>query len=110
MDHYSKARREGLRVYQAAIQANSDPYLPVLEEKVPNLSQLSRLSLGIMAVPLNRVVGSVSRGRSYAFAANFMPILEGGSEFGAKWAQLCESVEQSGVNQPITVLEYLGYY
>ena len=110
MDHYNKARREGLRVYQAAIQANADPYLPVLEERVPALASLSRLSLGIMPVPLNRVVGSVSRGRSYAFAEGFLPILEGGSEFASKWERLCESVEQSGVNQPITVLEYLGNY
>ncbi len=110
MDHYSKARRDGLRIYQAAIQANADPYLPVLEEKVPNLASLSRLSLGIMAIPLDRVIGSVSRGRSYAFAEGFLPILEGGSEFAAKWEHLCESVEQSGVNQPITVLEYLGNY
>ena len=110
MDHYSKARREGLRVYQAAIQANTDPYLPVLEEKEPNLASLSRLSLGIMPIPLDRVIGSVSRGRSYAFAEGFLPILEAGSEFAAKWERLCESVEQSGVNQPVTVLEYLGNY
>ena len=110
MDHYSKARREGLRVYQNAIQSNTDPYLPVLEERVPALSSLSRLSLGIMAIPLDRVVGSVSRGRSYAFANGFMPILEGGSEFASKWERLCESVEAKGVNQPITVLEYMGYY
>lgn len=110
MDHYSRARREGLRVYQAAIQANTDPFLPVLEEQVPNLATLSRLSLGIQSIPLSRVVGSVSQGRSYAFASNFMPILEGGSEFAGKWEHLCESVESQGVNQPITVLEYLGYY
>ena len=110
MDHYSKARREGLRIYQAAIQNNTDPYLPVLEERVPNLSALSRFSLGIMTIPLDRVVGSVSRGRSYAFTEGFMPILEGGSEFAAKWDHLCESVEAEGVNQPITVLEYMGYY
>ena len=110
MDHYGKARREGLRVYQAAIQANADPYLPALEERVPALSALSRLSLGIITIPLDRVIGSVSKGRSYAFADGFLPILEGGSEFAAKWEHLCESVEQSGVNQPVTVLEYLGYY
>ncbi len=110
MDHYSKARREGLRVYQNAIQSNADPYLPVLEERVPALSSLSRLSLGIMTIPLDRVIGSVSRGRSYAFANGFMPILEGGSEFASKWEHLCESVEAKGVNQPITVLEYMGYY
>lgn len=110
MDHYSKARKEGLKIYQQAIQANADPYLPVLEEKVPNLASLSRLSLGVMAIPLDRIVGSVSRGRSYAFAEGFLPILEGGSEFAAKWEHLCESVEQTGLNQPVTVLEYLGYY
>ena len=110
MDYYSKARRDGLRVYQAAIQANANPYLPVLENKVPNLSQLSRLSLGVMTIPLDRVVGSVSQGRSYAFSDGFLPILEGGSEFASKWENLCESVEASGVNQPIVVLEYLGYY
>ena len=110
MDNYSRARREGLRVYQAAIQANADPYLPVLEDKVPNLSQLSRLSLGVLTIPLNRVIGSVSQGRSYAFSEGFLPILEGGSEFASKWERLCESVELEGVNQPITALEYMGYY
>ena len=105
MDFYSRARREGLRVYHAAIQANADPYLPVLEDLEPNLSQLSRLSLGILTIPLDRVVGSVSQGRSYAFANGFLPILEGGSEFASKWECLCESVEAEGVNQPITVLE-----
>ena len=110
MDFYSRARREGLRVYQAAIHANADPYLPVLEDLEPNLSQLSRLSLGILTIPLDRVVGSVSQGRSYAFANGFLPILEGGSEFASKWERLCESVEAEGVNQPITALEYLGYY
>ena len=110
MDSYSRARREGLRVYQAAIQANADPYLPVLEDIVPNLSQLSRLSLGILSIPLDRVVGSVSQGRSYAFSEGFLPILEAGSEFASKWERLCESVELEGINQPITALEYLGYY
>ena len=110
MDHYGKARREGLRIYTAAIQANTDPYLPVLEKKVSGLSQLTRLSLGIMTIPLDRVIGSVSQGRSFAFTENFLPILDGGSEFAGKWDRLYESVEAQGVNQPVTVLEYMGYY
>lgn len=110
LEHYSRFRREGLRVYSAALQNHTDPYLPVLEEMVPNVSQLSRLSLGVQSIPIERVIGSVSQGRSYAFANNFMPILEGGSEFAAKWNMLYESVEANGVNQPITCLEYLGDY
>ena len=109
-DHYGKARRDGLRIYTAAIQANTDPYLPVLENKVPNLAQLSRLSLGVMTIPLDRVVGSVSQGRAFAFTENFLPILDGGSEFAAKWDRLYESVEAEGVNMPITALEYMGLY
>jgi basic membrane lipoprotein Med (substrate-binding protein (PBP1-ABC) superfamily) len=110
MDHYGKARRDGLRIYTAALQAHEDPYLPVLEKKVPDLASLSRLSLGVISIPLSRVMGSVSEGRSKAFTKNFLPILEGGSEFAAKWDRLYESVESEGVRQPVTALEYLGYY
>ena len=110
MEHYSKARREGLRAYTAAIQAHRDPYLPVLEDREPALTRLNRKSLGVLSIPLERVAGSVSQGRSYAFADNFLPILEGGSEFASKWERLYESVEEHGLSQPVTVLEYLGAY
>ncbi len=110
MDHYGKARREGLRLYEAALRANQDPYLPVLENQVPSLSRLNRHALGIQSVPLDRVIGSVSRGRSYAFSKNFFPILEGGSEFSGKWEHLYTSVEETGMSQPVTLLEYMGYY
>ena len=108
--HYIKARTKGLKAYSQAIQQNRDPYLPVLEEKVPNLNALVHLSLGIQTIPLERVVGSVSRGRSFAFAENFMPILESNSEFCAKWSTLYESVEAEGVRDAAKVLEYMGYY
>ena len=107
---YTKARREGLKAYSAALTAHEDPYLPVLEEKLPTLNQMDRMSLGIHAVPLSRVVGSVSRGRSFAFARNFMPILEPSSEFAAKWIVLQESVAQEGLRDPAKMLEYMGYY
>lgn len=110
MDHYGKARREGLRIYSAAIQAHEDPYLPVLEETEPALARLNRNALGVQTVPLERVAGSVSRGRSYAFTRGFYPILESGSEFAGKWERLYASVEENGINQPVTLLEYMGTY
>ena len=108
--YYAKARQKGLRAYQQAISRNEDPYLPVLEEKLPNLNTLDRLSLGIQAIPLDRIVGSVSRGRSFAFANNFMPILDANSEFAGKWSILYESVAEEGLRDPVKVLEYLGCY
>ncbi len=107
---YIKARQKGLRAYAQAIQRNQDPYLPVLEEREPRLDALNRVDLGIQTIPLDRVVGSVSRGRSFAFAGNFMPILEVNSEFCSKWTALYESVEAEGMRDPAKVLEYLGYY
>ena len=108
--NYVKARQKGMRAYTQAIRDNQDPYLPVLEEKVPVLNSLDRAALGIQAVPLERVAGSVSRGRSFAFANNFMPILEVSSEFGSKWSILYESVESEGLRDPVKVLEYMGFY
>ncbi|MCQ2457911.1 MAG: BMP family ABC transporter substrate-binding protein [Clostridia bacterium] len=110
MRAYIKARREGLQAYNAAIRENSNPYLPVLEENVPNLASLTRVSLGIRTIPLDKVSGTVAKGRSYAFACNFMPILESDTEFSSKWAYLYESVEENGVNESVKCLEYLGYY
>ena len=110
MEHYGKARREGLKVYSAALQAHQDPYLPVLEDREPNLSVLNRRSLGVISIPLERVIGSVSQGRSFAFTQHFLPILESGSEFAAKWETLYTSVEEEGLSQPVTALEYMGDY
>ena len=107
---YIKARQKGLKAYAQAIHDNQDPYLPVLEERVPNLNSLNRVSLNIISIPLERVVGSVSRGRSFAFANNFMPILEVNSEFCAKWTSLYASVESQGLRDPVKVLEYMGFY
>ena len=107
---YSKARQKGIRAYSQAISQNQDPYLPVLEERLPALNTLDRQSLGIITIPMDRVIGSVSRGRSFAFARNFMPILEANSEFSSKWSALFESVEEEGLRDPAKVLEYMGDY
>ncbi len=108
--YYARARQKGLKAYNQAIHDNQDPYLPVLEERVPGLNALNRQSLGVQSIPLERVVGSVSRGRSFAFANNFMPILEINSEFCSKWTTLYESVEEEGLRDPIKVMEYMGFY
>ena len=108
--YYARARQRGLRAFGQATRNNTDPYLPVLEEKVPALNSLTRVSLGVQSIPLDRVVGSVSRGRSYAFANNFMPILEMNSEFCTKWTILYDSIEKDGMRDPAKMVEYMGYY
>ena len=61
MDRYGKARREGLRAYNAAVQEHGNPYLPVLEELVPEariavahgLANASKLLASRMRMPFS---------------------------------------------------------
>ena len=108
--NYARARKAGLKEYHARLQRGENPYLPVLEEIEESLYALSHVPLGLVQVPLSKVVGTASKGRTNAFAANFMPILDPGSEFACKWARLYEGVVQDGLRQPVKALEYMNQF
>ena len=109
-DAYARARRSGLKEYHARMQRRESPFLPVLEEIEERLNALSHVPLGLLQIPLSKVVGTASKGRTNAFAANFMPILDPGCEFATKWGVLYEGIVEQGLNQPVKVLEYLNRY
>ena len=108
-DDYIRARKQGLRAYQSALQAHKPTHLPVLDEIV-NIKPLTHVTIGLTQIPLDRVVGTATQGRSNAFAPNFMPILEPNSEFAHKWVKLYDNVAENGMLQPATVLEYMNKY
>ena len=108
--NYAKARKLGLKEYHARLQRGESPYLPVLEEVEESLYSLSHVPLGLVQVPLSKVVGTASKGRTNAFAANFMPILDPGSEFAMKWSRLYEGVVADGLRQPVKALEYMNQF
>lgn len=68
------------------------------------------MSLGLVDIPLDRVVGTSNMGRTYAFANNFMPLLDFKTEFGAKWSALCDSHLEEGIRDPIKVYEYMNNF
>ena len=107
---YSKARKLGNRAYHAALSRGENPYLPVLDELVPDHLSLPHVSLGIVTIPIERLVGTGTRGRTNAFACNFMPLLDEGTEFATKWSSLYHSVVESGMREPIKVLEYMNKF
>ena len=109
-DAYSKARKSALKVFHARLQKGENPYLPVLSEIEEQLNALSRQPLGLVQVPISKVVGTVSKGRTNAFAANFMPLLDPGSEFSMKWNTLYDSVVESGMREPVKAYEYLNQF
>lgn len=107
---YSKARKLGNKAFNTAQQRGENPYLPVLDELVPDHLALTRVNLGIVNIPMDQLVGTGTRGRSEAFANNFMPLLSSHSEFASKWITLHHSVVEDGVRQPVKALEYMNKF
>ncbi len=102
--------REAMRLGQKDAAKNGADAMPVLDELLEPNKLLSGVDLGIVQVPIERIVGIKSRGRVNAFAPNFMPILEEGTEFSAKWSRLCEAHLEEGIRDPIEAWEYLNRF
>ena len=100
----------GLKAYKQDVSKQKQPYLPVLDELINKDDVSSDVSLGLVDIPLDRVVGTSNAGRTQAFASNFMPLMDEKTEFCAKWSSLCDSHLEEGIHDAIKVYEYLNYY
>ncbi len=107
---YIRAQKLGEKRYQAATSKGEDPYLPVLDDIVSASDIEGEVNLGLQVISLDNVVGTSTKGRTMAFASNFMPLLDYNSEFGSKWISLCESHIEEGIHDPIKAYEYMNKY
>ncbi|MCL2081046.1 MAG: hypothetical protein FWH16_02985 [Oscillospiraceae bacterium] len=110
VDIYRAMRRRATRYVSEHGEDEWGGTLPVLEVILPNLNELSTVTLGVIDVPIKRVCGTVAAGRSPAFAGNFSPILPDDSEFAKKWEKLFTIHESEGIHDACIGLEYLGKY
>ena len=104
---YLAAQKLGEKRYQADVARGVDPYLPVLDKIITASDVVGEINLGLQHIALGNVVGTATEGRTHAFASNFMPILDYNTEFGGKWASLCQSHLEEGIHDPINVYEYM---
>lgn len=107
---YEKAYKLGKREYQIRMMQGKNPTLKVLDDILPQKGEYSEILLGLIQIPTEQIVGTKTVGRSTAFAANFMPILEIGTEFATKWANLSTSHEKEGIREPIKAYEYMNKF
>ncbi|MCC8045070.1 MAG: BMP family ABC transporter substrate-binding protein [Clostridiales bacterium] len=105
LEDYKKAVRLGKKDYQARMMRGERPTLAVLDEILPQES-LSQVSLGLVQIPIDQIVGTRYGGRGSSFAGNFMPILDVGSEFAQKWTNLSTAHVEEGIHDPIKAWEY----
>ena len=107
---YTAALKQGRRSYRTAITKGKYPYLPVLDEMISYTEVATIENLGIMDIPLSKIVGTKTEGRSNAFANNFMPLLPENSEFGTKWSALYKHQINDGITDPIVVYEFMNQF
>ncbi|MCM1106367.1 MAG: BMP family ABC transporter substrate-binding protein [Blautia sp.] len=107
---YSEALKLGKREYKACVVGGRFPYLPVLDDILSREEIQTEQNMGLIQIPLEFVVGTSTMGRTFSFAANFMPILGEKTEFAIKWANLSDAQMNEGIRDPIKAYEYRNRY
>lgn len=110
MVEYDKAYKLGKKDYQARMMRGQQPTLKVLDDILPSDNHYPEVPLGVVQIPIDRIVGTKTGGRSSAFAGNFMPILMNDTEFAAKWANLSTCHLEEGIQNPIKAYEYMNEF
>ncbi len=110
-EEYEAALKEGQREYAKLTGLGKDPGPAVLEELVPDIGKLTVQELKPQEIPMDRIVGTRSKGRTSALTAGFLPLLSEESEFAQKWMALCDAnLSETGIRDPILCYEYLGSF
>ena len=110
-EEYQKALRAGTRNHRQCVHSGTYPFLQILDEILPAYKTVGVVELGLIDIPMDKIVGTKTRGRTNAFAANFMPLMPENSEFGMKWSMLCQAhLSDTGIRDPITCYEFLGKF
>ncbi len=110
VNDYITALKQGRRSYQSALTKGEYPYLPVLDDILSYTEIASIENLGIIDIPLAKIIGTKTAGRTNAFANNFMPLLPDGSEFGMKWSSLYDHQVHDGIRDPIVAYEFMNQF
>lgn len=110
-EHYQQALKSAHKEQRQCVQRGTYPYLQILDEILPAYMTAGEVNLGLVNIPMDMIVGTKTRGRTHAFAANFMPLLSEDSEFGQKWRNLCNAhLSDAGIRDPISCYEFLGRF
>ena len=110
-EYYQKALKAGRKIQRQRVHQWLNPYLEILDEILPGYHTSGQEELGVIEIPADKIVGTKTRGRSDAFAANFMPLIPEKSEFGMKWKNLCQyHLGESGIRDPVFCYEFLGRF
>ena len=111
VEAYRAAHKKALKTYREDVEHGRWPYPKVLDDILDGRQVAGRIELGVLNIPTDRILGTVSEGRRSVFSCDFMPLPEPNTEFGTKWISLCEAhLSDEGIRDPIRCYEYYGNF
>ncbi|MCM0646845.1 BMP family ABC transporter substrate-binding protein [Clostridium swellfunianum] len=107
-EHFEDARKLAIREYNKSVSNGQIGYLPSLEGILKDTEIVAQVDLGLIEIPLKKIIGTYTHLRSLSFAKNFMPLID--TEFRVKWSSLCDAHLKDGIRDSIKVYEYLNWF
>jgi basic membrane protein A len=108
-EYFQSALKKGQKEYSKNKSDGVSGHLPSLEGLLKDIEIVSNVQLGVVEIPLKKVIGCYSNTRRIAFAKNFMP-LNSGTEFKSKWMAVSEAHLNEGLRDPVKVYEFMNWY
>ena len=110
-EEYVQALKLGLKETKELTAAGKNPNPAVLDDILGPTNFDTALDVGLVDIPVERIVGTKSAGRITAFSATFLPLLQEDSEFARKWKSLCAAhLSDEGIREAIECFEYMGNF
>lgn len=108
-EQYAKALKEGQREYRECLLKKREPNPVVLDDILDPDAAETSIDVGLVNIPIQRIIGTKNAGRVTAFTPSFRPLLDEETEFAIKWINLCaDHLGETGIQNPIDCFEYLG--
>ena len=110
IEEYQKALKLGQKEVRECQAKGRSVNPEVLHQVAGELAADKSISVGLVEIPTNRIVGTKTAGRISAFSPGFMPLLAKDTEFAVKWIELCTAHLNEGIRDPIVCYEYYGNF
>ena len=109
-EEYQKALKAGQKEAKDC-RARGISTAPLVLERILPTGGEAAVKVGLVEIPVERIVGTKTAGRITAFSPSFMPLLSEDTEFAHKWMLLCAAhLSEEGIREPIVCFEYLGNF
>lgn len=107
---YEQALKLGKQAWNQKVFKGESGYLRTLDNMLQKRDIVTEYPLGLVEIPIRKIIGTYTHGRSVSFADNYMPIMDVKSEFALKWMHLYDYHIEKGIDDPIKVYEYLNRF